>query len=205
MARTGTLAPIEITDRRRNIRTGRTETWAARTPDGTWQLERTEEPGTPWWVEHRPTGLTTAMGNITDVRRGIATDLLAVLIVNARAELVRAGRLYDHHTPADAYCVCGAPLTEVDGTWHHIDGCRHCVDDNPRPWMPGPAPVLAVLRPTCCDPDPCHNTHVLCTNPRPVLCDRCEQQPAPARIDCENAHPGCCGCCEPEEPIDYER
>lgn len=201
-----TLAPIEITDRRRNLRTGRTETWAARTPDGTWQLVRTEEPGTPWWVEHLPTHLTVAVGNITDARRGIATDLLAVMLHNRRADLIRRGELYDHHTTADAYCQCGAPLVEMDGTLHHIDGCRHCVDTATTVLFchTTATPQLAVQRPTCCDPDPCQGGHVLCAQVRPLICTWCDGVLSAARDECDRGHDGCCGCCEPEA-IDYDR
>lgn len=48
--------PVEITARYPRPGGGRVEAWAARSRDGVWTYGREELPGTPWIVQHLPTG-----------------------------------------------------------------------------------------------------------------------------------------------------
>jgi hypothetical protein len=50
------LTPVDITEKHPAIRTGKVQAWAAESDDGTWAYRRLELPGTPWEVEHLPTG-----------------------------------------------------------------------------------------------------------------------------------------------------
>ena len=50
------LTPVDITERYRSFRSGRLENWSARSLDGIWAYRRLEMSGTPWSVEHLPTG-----------------------------------------------------------------------------------------------------------------------------------------------------
>jgi hypothetical protein len=63
------LTPVEVTSRHRAFRSGRLETWAARSTDGTWTYERTEDSGTPWVVTHVPTGGSDLFGSLPKARR----------------------------------------------------------------------------------------------------------------------------------------
>ncbi len=47
---TMTLAPVTITRRSTNLRTGRKEIWEAVTKDGAYTIERIEDIGTPWAI-----------------------------------------------------------------------------------------------------------------------------------------------------------
>lgn len=67
------LAPIKILARYRSFRTNRMEIWEAETTDGLWQMERLEEPGTPWSLIHAETGLEVMrLGTLRDCRINVA-------------------------------------------------------------------------------------------------------------------------------------
>ena len=75
---TTTLAPVTVTCRRPNLRTGKTETWAVETVDGLWRAERIEASGTPWELVHVPSGLPAGLyGSLRKVRRAIADNSAA--------------------------------------------------------------------------------------------------------------------------------
>jgi hypothetical protein len=80
--------------------TRRAECWAARTTDGVWDFERTEEPGTPWSVGHTPTGIVVALqGTLRACRAfvaaGHADRALACLQAHERGE---------HAAQRDSWC-----------------------------------------------------------------------------------------------------
>jgi hypothetical protein len=54
-----TLTPVDITSRFPSFRSGRLETWSAKSRDGLWAYERIEDTGTPWEITHVPSGLCT--------------------------------------------------------------------------------------------------------------------------------------------------
>ena len=65
------LTPVTVT-RHRNLRNGRQEIWEAVSTDGVWAYRRTEEAGTPWEVQHVPTGRWLLYGSLPKARRATA-------------------------------------------------------------------------------------------------------------------------------------
>lgn len=173
--------PVTVTDRAPNLRNGRMETWAARSDDGQWDFERTEEPGTPWWARHRTLLLAEAFGSLRAGRTAAANDLAEVMIFNRRNSLRRDGELLARTAEPIARCECGALLGGEDARPLHIDGCNNCVGTT----GDCPSPEL----------------HIVCGQVRPVPCGRCGDAPGRVEHDCGCAMIPCCGCCEP--PTDY--
>ena len=68
------LTPVTVTARHRNWRTGRLETWAAVSADGTWAYVREDAPGTPWLVEHAPTGQVALLAGTLTAARAATAD-----------------------------------------------------------------------------------------------------------------------------------
>jgi hypothetical protein len=73
--------PIEVTTSypRLNPRTGARasrgfEIWSARSVDGQWTYERSEEPGTPWIVRHLSTGHEEFFASLPKARHWTASD-----------------------------------------------------------------------------------------------------------------------------------
>jgi len=50
------------------------EIWSARSTDGTWTYERSDEPGTPWIVTYAPTGHVEYWSSLPKARRWTASD-----------------------------------------------------------------------------------------------------------------------------------
>lgn len=52
----------------------RGECWSATSTDGVWRYDREEEPGTPWYVKHLPTGrvVDRTWGRLGDARHATA-------------------------------------------------------------------------------------------------------------------------------------
>lgn len=80
------MLPVVVTRKARNLRTGRLETWAARSTDGRWAFDRIDgDPATPWIVS------PVVDGRVLDVAGVTATSLSKArrLITSCPAELVR--------------------------------------------------------------------------------------------------------------------
>jgi hypothetical protein len=175
------LPPITVTERQRNLRTGRLEVWQARTPG--WMFVRTEEPGTPWYAQATDTRLVATFTSLLAARRAAAYDLRKVLHFNARRAAIRSGTLASHRTAARYRCACGGLLTDTPDRhgYAHIDGCIECVTADHR------------FEAAAVDDEPaCDLEHLLCDNPTPLPCIRCN---GPARIDPDCHHDNCCGTC----------
>jgi len=67
------MTTIDITDRATHLRSGRVQIWGARSRDGVWTYERTEERGTPWVITHTPTGKSTYASSLPSARRSTAS------------------------------------------------------------------------------------------------------------------------------------
>jgi hypothetical protein len=78
-----TLTPVTITERYPSFRTRKLETWAAKSDDGLWFYKREESPGTPWIVEHVPTGDWFLAGTLSEGRAATA-DGRALRIIEAQ-------------------------------------------------------------------------------------------------------------------------
>jgi len=78
------LTAVDITERYRSFRTGRPEAWAAVSRDGIWHYRREESPGTPWLVEHLPTGEIALMSGTLRAARIATADGSALAAANAR-------------------------------------------------------------------------------------------------------------------------
>jgi hypothetical protein len=67
------MTPVDITDRAPHIRSGRVQVWGAKSRDGVWTYERTEEAGTPWVITHVSTGKSTYASSLPGARRSTAS------------------------------------------------------------------------------------------------------------------------------------
>jgi hypothetical protein len=97
---TAALAPVDKT--MLPSRGGRRQCWAATTKDKTWDLAREDEPGTPWSVTHRPTGIVadSHVGTLTDCRAYVASGQAL-----ADVERIQAHERGEHETDRDKECV----------------------------------------------------------------------------------------------------
>lgn len=87
MATRRKLTPVDVLARFPGFRTGRMETWAARSRDRVWTFERTEEPSTPWVVTHEPTGRWAYMSSLPEARAFTASGrMLAYLDARDQVE-----------------------------------------------------------------------------------------------------------------------
>jgi hypothetical protein len=106
------LAPIIITRRARRILgndgtqlTRAPEIWEARTTDGKWTFERTEETGTPWVIIRGADGMVvTYCGSLAHCRRSVALGY---------AETEARVRAAGHRARAEAVAV-GADCKAVE-------------------------------------------------------------------------------------------
>ena len=92
MRKTMTRPPLialdaAMTEKARNVRTGRVEIWAAGSADGRWWFQRVEVPGTPWELTYLPTGQLEGAGSLSAARM-VAADPLTLLVLRERAERV---------------------------------------------------------------------------------------------------------------------
>jgi hypothetical protein len=83
MTRRRILTPVTITERYRSTRTGKLEIWAAKSDDGLWFYKREESAGTPWVVEHIPTGGWLYSGTLSAGRAATA-DGSALRVIEAQ-------------------------------------------------------------------------------------------------------------------------
>jgi hypothetical protein len=198
--------PITVTDKAANLRTGRTETWGA-AADG-WRFVRTEEPGTPWYAEATDLHLAQAFGSLRDARTAAANGLHSELIGMARRTGLATGRLISHHAAPMYACACGGLLVDLrhdtsGEDLRHVDGCTECTTA----WQPGDTDPDRgePARPGCCTPCDNADRHVVCGNPRPYTCARCDTGYVPLAIACHCGLEDCCGsCCEPDYEPGYD-
>lgn len=87
----------------RRTRSGQTkpECWGAKTTDGTWGMDREDEPGTPWSVTHLPTGIVAdpCVGTLDDCRAYVASGQ-----AKADLELILAHERGEHEAERDTSC-----------------------------------------------------------------------------------------------------
>ena len=95
-----TLAAVEKT-RMLPTRGGGVQCWSAKTTDGTWGMDREDEPGTPWAVTHLPTGIVTDryVGTLTDCRAYVASGQ-----ATADLELIQAHDRGEHESERNTSC-----------------------------------------------------------------------------------------------------
>lgn len=95
-----TLTPVDITARYPSFRGRRVENWSAVSRDGVWKYERLEISGTPWEVEHVPSGLAGDWyGTLTNARAATA-DGSALAFV----ERIQAHERGEHKEQRDSRC-----------------------------------------------------------------------------------------------------
>lgn len=183
--------PVTYTDRFRNMSTGRMDTWGATAPG--WRFVRTDERGTPWYAEATDLHLIHPFGTLKAARYAAANGLRQQMIDLARDTAYLTGTLASHHAAAQYACACGGLLVDAgDRGMRHLDGCTECA----AVWTPGeddPRRGDAATR-GCCPPCRNADNHILCGDPRPVGCRRCEQ-PAPIAACASCGRDYCCGCC----------
>ena len=67
------LTPVTVTGRHPAFRSGRSEIWSAVSTDGDYTYNRIEDTGTPWAVEHVPTGTDCGLfSSLPKARRATA-------------------------------------------------------------------------------------------------------------------------------------
>ena len=94
------LTPVDITARFPSFRTGRLETWSAKSRDGLWTYERLEITGTPWAVIHVPTGIEGDWhGTLTAAREATANGSALAYI-----ERIQAHDRGEHDGNRDSWC-----------------------------------------------------------------------------------------------------
>lgn len=76
MAKALALLDTKSTVRRPAFRTGRLETWEAKSADGMWTFERLDDEGTPWIAMHAcGIDVRTYFGTLHSARRSVASGL----------------------------------------------------------------------------------------------------------------------------------
>lgn len=63
------LCPVKITEYR--LVHGRRQRWAAESADGVWSFHREESSGTPWWLEHVPSGVLLLYSSLPAARAAV--------------------------------------------------------------------------------------------------------------------------------------
>ena len=91
------LTPADVTRRYPSFRSGRTENWEARSRDGVWMYRRLEISGTPWEVEHVPTGTTGNWYGTYTAARAATADGSALACV----ERIQAHERGEHKAERD--------------------------------------------------------------------------------------------------------
>lgn len=80
------LTPADVTRRYPSFRTGRVESWEAKSRDGVWSYERLEIAGTPWQVTHLPTATAGDWyGTLTAAREGTANGSALAYVEQVQA------------------------------------------------------------------------------------------------------------------------
>jgi hypothetical protein len=95
-----TLTPVTVTARFPSFRSGRLEDWSAVSADGAWKYERLEVAGTPWQVEHAPTGTLGDWYGSLSAARAATADGSALLYV----ETIQAHERGEHAAQRDVGC-----------------------------------------------------------------------------------------------------
>jgi hypothetical protein len=95
------LTPVTVTARFPAFRSGRIEAWAAVSADGVWKYGRLEMAGTPWQVEHTPTGVLGDWYGTLAAAREATADGSALLFVEA----ILAHERGKHDAQRDPACV----------------------------------------------------------------------------------------------------
>ncbi len=96
-----TLTPVDVTHRYRSFRTGRLENWGAMSADGVWHYRRLEMTGTPWSVEHMPTGIEGNWYGSLPAARAATADGTAL----AAVERIQAHERGEHAATRDPRCI----------------------------------------------------------------------------------------------------
>lgn len=64
------MTRVRITVRRPSLPSGRMEAWGAASIDGNWTYTRVEDDGTPWSVDHIPSGTDCGLfGSLDKAKR----------------------------------------------------------------------------------------------------------------------------------------
>jgi hypothetical protein len=95
-----TLTPVDITASSPAFRSGRTEARAAKSLDGVWAYLRIEIGGTPWEVQHLPSGTAGDWYGTLDDARAATADGSALEFVECILAHGRGG----HAEQRDAGC-----------------------------------------------------------------------------------------------------
>lgn len=95
------LTPVTVTRRLPSFRSGRIENWAAVSADGVWKYERLELAGTPWQVEHAPTGILGDWHGTLTAARAATADGSALGAV----ERIQAHGRGEHDGQRDSRCL----------------------------------------------------------------------------------------------------
>jgi hypothetical protein len=90
-----------VTARYPSFRSGRVENWEAVSADGTWKYRRLEISGTPWEVEHVPTGVVGDWYGTLTAARAATADGSAL----AAVERIQAHDRGEHKETRDPRCV----------------------------------------------------------------------------------------------------
>lgn len=94
------LTPVDITARFPSFRTGRLETWSAKSRDGLWTYERIEDTGTPWEITHAPTGISTDWHGTLGAARAATANGSALAYVKR----IQAHERGEHSATRDPMC-----------------------------------------------------------------------------------------------------
>lgn len=94
------LTPVDITERYRSFRSGRLENWSARSLDGVWIYRRLEMSGTPWSLEHVPSGTEGDWYGSLPAARAATADGSALAYV----ERVQAHERGEHKAERNVFC-----------------------------------------------------------------------------------------------------
>jgi hypothetical protein len=97
-----TLTPVTRITRYPSLRSGRMEAWSAVSDDGVWKFERLEMTGSPWSMQHTPSGIEvgTWAGTLSEAREMTANGSAL-----ADVELQTAHQRGEHDAKRDPGCV----------------------------------------------------------------------------------------------------
>lgn len=207
--------------RRRPLNGGAAQIRDAVSADGVWRYHRVEMVGTPWRVEHLPSGRDTWFDSLPESRAWTADTAAAVKFLREACdlELVRSGftGIVDvvaagHDPQVERFALGARALAVFDGTVLAGDPAVACscegrvcggyLVDTAAGW------VSADTCPDCVDDHPhkrlqCRSLHrhQPCPDPDPMLCAhvRCTCPARPVTLigcgPCRSGHELCCGCC----------
>lgn len=96
-----TLTPVTVTRRYPSFPSGRVENWEAVSDDGLWAYLRQEISGTPWSVQHVPSGIETDWYGSLPAAREATADGSAL----ASVERIQAHQRGEHDAERNPACV----------------------------------------------------------------------------------------------------